>query len=186
MSLTGLRIILFIVLTTALVRWPVPSFFAAFGLVIWLAPRVYRDHKELTHLRASEKTTQVRIALAEERASLADAQAREAQDRGGASSARVAELEMALSKAKRQIADLKRDVAQAKATPASADERGDPLFRRVGLDQDCPKWVAVTVRREYRKRLHSDGKPPHQKMEAERRFKEAESVFDRIWAERGF
>ncbi len=42
------------------------------------------------------------------------------------------------------------------------------------------------MRREYRKRLHPDGKPLHQKTEAEQRFKEAEGVFDAIWRERGF
>jgi hypothetical protein len=60
------------------------------------------------------------------------------------------------------------------------------LFRKVGLDQDCPQWVAEVVRREYRRRLHPDTKPAGQKVEAERRFKEMEAVFDEIWRVRGF
>jgi hypothetical protein len=56
----------------------------------------------------------------------------------------------------------------------------------VGLDESCPKWVAEAVRREYRRRLHPDTKQLNQKSEAERRFKEAEGVFDEIWRLRGF
>jgi hypothetical protein len=60
------------------------------------------------------------------------------------------------------------------------------LYRRVGLDQDCPRWVAEVVRHEYRRQLHPDGKPAGQKVEAERRFKEMEAVFGEIWKLRGF
>jgi hypothetical protein len=60
------------------------------------------------------------------------------------------------------------------------------LYRRVGLDQDCPRWVAEVVRHEYRRQLHPDGRPVEQKAEAERRFVRAEEVFAEIWRVRGF
>jgi hypothetical protein len=56
----------------------------------------------------------------------------------------------------------------------------------VGLDEAAPEWVVFAVRRAYRKRLHPDAHPEGRKMEAERRFKEAEEVFDDIWKLRGF
>ncbi len=62
----------------------------------------------------------------------------------------------------------------------------NPLFRRVGLDEGVPEWVAVAARRAYRKRLHPDAHPEGRKAEAELRFKEAEQVFDDIWKLRGF
>ncbi len=63
--------------------------------------------------------------------------------------------------------------------------RINPLFRRVGVDQDAPEWVVVAVRRAYCKRLHPDAHPEGQKAEAERRFKQAEQVFEEIWRVRG-
>ncbi len=72
------------------------------------------------------------------------------------------------------------------ARAAQTDNRLNLLFRRVGLDEGAPEWVAVAVRRAYRKRLHPDAHPEGRKMEAERRFKEAERVFDDIWKLRGF
>ena len=84
------------------------------------------------------------------------------------------------------IATLQRDLEVARTRSASASGRGHPLFRRVGLDADCPRWVAETVRRAYRAKLHPDAHPPSRKAEAERRFKEAEQVFDEVWRLRGF
>jgi hypothetical protein len=79
---------------------------------------------------------------------------------------------------------LERDLKNAKA--AETRDRPNPLFRRVGLDENAPEWVVVAVRRAYRKRLHPDTQPQGRKAEAERRFKEAEGVFDGIWKLRGF
>jgi hypothetical protein len=56
----------------------------------------------------------------------------------------------------------------------------------VGLDEGAPEWVAVAVRKAYRKRLHPDLHPAGRKIEAERQFKAAEQVFDKIWKLRGF
>jgi hypothetical protein len=82
------------------------------------------------------------------------------------------------------IERLERDLQNAKA--AQSQYRPNPLFRRVGLDEAVPEWVAVAVRRAYRKRLHPDAHPEGRKTEAERRFKEAEQVFDDIWRVKGF
>jgi hypothetical protein len=54
------------------------------------------------------------------------------------------------------------------------------LYRRVGLDEACPDFVLKAVRTAYRRTLHPDTRPDHEKAEAERRFKEAEAVFDEI------
>ena len=79
---------------------------------------------------------------------------------------------------------LERDLKNAKA--AQANNRPNPIFRRVGLDEGAPEWLAAAVRKAYRKRLHPDAHPEGWKMEAERRFKAAEQVFDEIWRVRGF
>ncbi len=128
------------------------------GLPIWLVPRAYRDRREITRLRGGEP----------------------------AESPLVAELRSELRIAHAHIEFLQERLEEASQAPSSPSTSGDPLYRRVGLDQDAPKWVIETVRREYRRRLHPDGKPPGQKAEAERRFKQAEEVFGEIWTMRGF
>jgi hypothetical protein len=62
----------------------------------------------------------------------------------------------------------------------------NPIFRRVGLDPSAPRFAIEAARKAYRKSLHPDLQPPARKAEAERRFKEAEAVFDEIWRLRGF
>jgi hypothetical protein len=73
------------------------------------------------------------------------------------------------------------------ALEAEAESRlgGNPIFRKVGLDESCPDFVVKAVRTAYRKQLHPDARPSHQKTEAERRFKDAEAVFDEIYWLRG-
>jgi hypothetical protein len=104
---------------------------------------------------------------------------------------RIEQLETDLREARREANGLRaakerleRDLQTAKA--AQTSYRPNPIFRRVGLDEGAPEWLAVAVRRAYRKRLHPDAHPEGRKMEAERRFKEAEEVFDDIWKQRGF
>ncbi len=103
----------------------------------------------------------------------------------------IEQLETDLKEARREANDLRaakerleRELQNAKA--AQTNSRPNLLFRRVGLDEAAPEWVVVAVRRAYRKRLHPDAHPEGRKMEAERRFKEAEQVFDDIWKLRGF
>jgi hypothetical protein len=79
---------------------------------------------------------------------------------------------------------LERELQNAKA--AQTNNRPNLIYRRVGLDESAPEWVVVAIRRAYRKRLHPDAHPESRKPEAERRFKEAEQVFDEIWNLRGF
>jgi hypothetical protein len=98
----------------------------------------------------------------------------------------ITEYKMLIWQASEAITQLQHQLEEAKAAGRSTKSRRPPVFRRVGLDSDCPKWVAEAVRREYRKRLHPDSKPPEHKAEAERQFKDAESVFAEIWHKRSF
>jgi hypothetical protein len=59
------------------------------------------------------------------------------------------------------------------------------LYRKVGLDQDCPGFILEAARKAYRKKLHPDVHPPGRRAQAERRFKEAEAVFAEIERQRG-
>ena len=70
---------------------------------------------------------------------------------------------------------------QERKLSATSVKSGNALFRRVGLDEGCPDFVLKAVRTAYRKQLHPDIRPAHEKEEAERRFKEAEVVFDRLF-----
>jgi hypothetical protein len=92
---------------------------------------------------------------------------------------RAADLEIVLLQARDTIRLLQQQVATASA------RGGHSIFRRVGLDEGCPDFVLKAVRTAYRKQLHPDARPAHEKAEAERRFKEAEAVFDTIDVLRG-
>ena len=154
-----MRIVLGIGLLAVMVQYPIPYVLGATALVVWLVPRAYRDRREIARLRSA----------------------------GAIPTGRIAALEADLDEAREFIVFSKNELEDASREPRPADTgRGHLLFRKVGLDQDCPRWVAEVVRREYRKRLHPDGKPPGQKVEAERRFKEMEKVFSEIWEARGF
>lgn len=148
-------------------RWPL-SLLLLWALASWFVPRLYR---ELLGSRALHQEAAVRIAAAE--ASLRQ----ETEQRSY--------LERELQKVTRALREIEGELRKERQKPRPMSEAPNPIFRRVGLDADCPRWVAEAVRREYRKRLHPDTKPARQKMEAERRFKEAETVFDEIWRLRG-
>ena len=103
----------------------------------------------------------------------------------------IEQLETDLNEARREADTLRAakerlEIDLKNARAAETCDRPNPLFRRVGLDESAPEWVAVAVRRAYRKRLHPDVHPEHRKKEAERRFKLCEEVFDKIWRLRGF
>jgi hypothetical protein len=89
---------------------------------------------------------------------------------------RIADLELALHHARDTIATLRLENA------AASKRTGSPIFRRVGLDEGCPDFVLKAVRTAYRKTLHPDGRASHEKAEAEARFKQAEAVFDVLYA----
>ena len=89
-----------------------------------------------------------------------------------------ASLEAELGEAHQRIATLERQVSVRAEGCA-------PLFCSVGLDENCPDFVIKAVRTAYRKMFHPDTRPEHQRAEAERRFKEAEAVFEEIYWTRG-
>jgi chromosome segregation ATPase len=88
------------------------------------------------------------------------------------------ELENALQQAREKIKKLENELT-------AAENRSSQEFRKVGLHEDCPDFVLKAVRKTYRKELHPDPKPIHLKSEAEKRFKDAEAVFHRLYALRG-
>jgi hypothetical protein len=163
MRMLIVRISLGVAMVLLAVQWPAPVLVGIWALVIWLVPRAYRDYREARRLRALACPAVERVKELE------------------ADLALIRETNMALVTELSQLQE-----HAAFATEPNGRTAGHPLFRKVGLDQDAPKWVIETVRREYRKRLHPDTKPPRQKAEAERRFKQAEEVFGEIWRLRGF
>jgi hypothetical protein len=89
--------------------------------------------------------------------------------------------------AQSEMRSLREELALARAGDRQAAPRqADPVYRSVGLDERCPEWVAVAVRRAYRSKLHPDRHPARVKSQAEERFKRAEQAFDMIWRRRGF
>lgn len=75
--------------------------------------------------------------------------------------------------------------SQSRAAQQDRERPSNPLYRKVGLDEKCPDFVLDAVRRAYRVRLHPDKHPSAHRAEAERRFKEAEAVFEQIVRLRG-
>jgi hypothetical protein len=49
---------------------------------------------------------------------------------------------------------LQRDLREARS--AAQVPRANPLYRRVGLDEEAPEWVVSAVRRAYRAKRHPD------------------------------
>jgi hypothetical protein len=64
---------------------------------------------------------------------------------------------------------------------AGQNSEEDKLFRRVGLNKDCPDFVIRAVRTAYRKALHPDGLPAAHKQEAHRRFIDTEKTFEKLF-----
>jgi hypothetical protein len=75
--------------------------------------------------------------------------------------------------------------SQSRAAQQNRENQSNPLYRKVGLDEKCPDFVLDAVRRAYRVRFHPDKYPSAHRVEAERRFKEAEAVFEQIVRLRG-
>lgn len=97
--------------------------------------------------------------------------------------ARVAEQDDEIARLRRE---LERRARYDPPRASSGATESDRLHRRVGLSSSAPEWVVRAVRRTYRSRLHPDRHAVAHKKEAERRFKQAEETFDRIWRTRGF
>lgn len=58
-------------------------------------------------------------------------------------------------------------------------------YAKVGLHEGCPDFVLQAARTAYRKALHPDGQPERHRADAQRRFIEAEGVFEEIRRLRG-
>jgi hypothetical protein len=71
------------------------------------------------------------------------------------------------------------------AAQSGSSEQPNSLYRRVGLDEGCQSFVIKAVQSAWRKKLHPDLYPEHQRREAERHFKEADAVFEEIKRLRG-
>jgi hypothetical protein len=71
------------------------------------------------------------------------------------------------------------------ASEGRSSERLSALFRKVGLDENCPDFLLKAARQAFRKQFHPDLHPVHRRGEAEHRFKEAEAVFEEIKRLRG-
>ena len=71
------------------------------------------------------------------------------------------------------------------AAQSGSSEQPNSLYRRVGLDKGCQSFVIKAVQSAWRKKLHPDRYPEHQRREAERQFKEAEAIFEEIKRLRG-
>lgn len=98
----------------------------------------------------------------------------------------LAALESLLAHAEAEARMLRAEIAELQTlSPAAPRTQVAALHGRVGLSETAPAWLVNSARRAYRSQLHPDRHPPHRKDEAERRYKQAEHVFDQIAALRG-
>lgn len=86
----------------------------------------------------------------------------------------VAALESMVVEAEAEVERLRASCAVSEPDPRAV------LYGRVGLSPAAPEWLILAARRAYRTQLHPDRHPAHRKQEVERRFKEAERIFDEI------
>lgn len=135
-----------------LAYWPVATILGLWGLLAWIVPRMVREREELLRLLSHNHNTQERLSPSEHRNAGAEIAGLREQIRSAET--RSQELQAELADARVEIAALRHEITEARRSPEMTSTIGHPVFRRVGLVQDCPKWVAEAVRREYRKRLH--------------------------------
>jgi hypothetical protein len=94
----------------------------------------------------------------------------------------IAALENMVVEAEAEVEKLRGEIERLRSATASEPDPKAALFRRVGLNENAPQWLVAAARRAYRAALHPDRHPFRHKSEAERRFIEAEAIFDRIVA----
>lgn len=94
----------------------------------------------------------------------------------------VTVLENMVVEAEAEVEKLRDEIERLRSAAASEPDPKAALFRRVGLNESAPQWLVVAARRAYRAALHPDRHPFRHKIEAERRFIEAEAIFDQISA----
>jgi hypothetical protein len=146
-----------------IVKWPVLALLILWATVVWAVPLIVSDRREVARLASLTRSAEANVEI----------------------------LRTVLSHAAQKIERLEQELKDAKhrpppPPPPPPESKANPLYRRVGLDENCPKFVAEAVRKAYRRHLHPDSRPAAQKAEAERRFKEAEAAFSEIWHLRGF
>ena len=118
MSAGWLRTFLVIGSVVALATAPILTVLGLWLLVIWVVPKHLVDRRQLSALRASDHAMRSEID----------------------------QYKMLIWEASKAITQLQQQLEEAKAARRPAKSRRPPVFRRVGLDQDCPKWVAEAVR----------------------------------------
>jgi hypothetical protein len=141
------------------------------------------DFEKLRLCEADERNRVLEQSVAK---SGADKQA--AETKVAALQAELLRVEATLRRYEQRVADLQSSLLEAQATIqrqqqalfAAPNSRGHPIYRRVGLDEQCPDFVLQAVRHAYVKRFHPDGRPPHQKDQAQEVLKEANAAFDQI------
>lgn len=94
----------------------------------------------------------------------------------------VIALEAMVVEAEAEVETLRDEIERLRSAAASEPDPKAALFRRVGLNENAPQWLVAAARRAYRATLHPDRHPFRHKNEAERRFIEAEAIFDQIAA----
>jgi hypothetical protein len=98
---------------------------------------------------------------------------------------RIAVLEQHRASLVSELGEARQRLAVLEQEASVRVEGGTALLRSVGLDESCPDFVVKAVRTAYRKTFLPDARPEYQKAQAERRFKEAEAVFEEIYWIRG-
>jgi hypothetical protein len=146
---------------------------------------------DLGFITARRRMEQV-MALADERILTLTQELAEARDRIGELETERDGLERARRTAEARIEQLQHELQSAREALQAAGEElrrrphePDPLYRRVGLDPDCPDFVLKAARRAYRVTLHEDKHPPEHKRVAHEKLVAAEQVFDTLFQRRG-
>jgi hypothetical protein len=144
-------------------------------------------------LKLSEANEQLRILADQIRVRddmIARSRARQqtAKQKEAALEAELLRVENILRLSEQRAADLQARLRHAHSTierqerklaTASTDAE-HLIYRRVGLDKNCPDFVLSAVKKAYARELHPDLRRPDDRSEAENRLKEANAVFDKI------
>jgi hypothetical protein len=95
----------------------------------------------------------------------------------------VTALENMVVEAEAEVEKLRGEIERLRASrPVSEPDPMTVLYHKVGLIPGAPDWLILAARKAYRSALHPDRHPAHRKQEAQRRFQQAESVFNEIAA----
>jgi hypothetical protein len=172
-----------------------PCLLALWAFASWIIPILYREllrsrslHQEMS-ARAWAADSSLRQAAAQRLGLELELQRRfnlehQIQTMQGALQEANEEILRITIELQKTEGELRKERTRKRPNPTSGNP--NPVFRRVGLDPNAPRFVVESVRKAYRRNLHPDLQPVERKEEAEKRFKESEQVFDAIWKLRGF